>query len=81
MHRPIDRELQVSHPCGGGVEYIHRDPETRRRRPKGKSRIRDSKIWPRVLRDWDPKMIALERASSNCKRQTRPLVREDAPNQ
>jgi hypothetical protein len=28
-----------------------------------------------------PKMTALARASSNCKRQTRPFVRESAPNQ
>jgi hypothetical protein len=36
----------------------------------------------RVLRDSDPKMTALARASSNCKqRQTRPLVREVAPTQ
>jgi hypothetical protein len=25
--------------CGGGVEYLHRDPASRRRRRKGKSRI------------------------------------------
>jgi hypothetical protein len=31
-------------PCGGGVEYLHRDPASRRRRRKGKSRIWDSKI-------------------------------------
>jgi hypothetical protein len=61
-------------PCGGGVEYLHRDPASRRRRRKGKSRVWDSKIWPRVL------MTALARASSNCKRQTRPLVREGTPN-
>jgi hypothetical protein len=27
------------HPCGGGVEYLHRSPTSRRRRRKGKSRI------------------------------------------
>jgi hypothetical protein len=32
-------------PCGGGVEYFHRDPASRRRRRKGKSRVWDSKIW------------------------------------
>jgi hypothetical protein len=26
-------------PCGGGVEYLHRDPASRRRRRKGKSRV------------------------------------------
>jgi hypothetical protein len=26
-------------PCGGGFEYLHRDPASRRRRRKGKSRI------------------------------------------
>jgi hypothetical protein len=26
-------------PCGGGVEYLHRDPTSRRRRRKGKSQI------------------------------------------
>jgi hypothetical protein len=68
-------------PRGGGVEYLHHDPASRRRRRKGKSRIWESKVWPRVLRDSDPKMTALARASSNCKRQTRPLVREGVSNQ
>jgi hypothetical protein len=68
-------------PCGGGVEYLHRDPASRRRRRKGKSQIWDSKIWPRVLRDSDPKMTALARASGHFKQQTCPLVREGAPNQ
>jgi hypothetical protein len=36
-----------------GVEYLHRDPTSRRRRRKGKSQIRDSKIWSRVSRDSD----------------------------
>jgi hypothetical protein len=66
-------------PCGGGVEYLHRDPASRMRRRKGKSPIWDSKIWPRVLGDSDPKMTALARASSTYKGQTRPLVREGAP--
>jgi hypothetical protein len=48
---------------------------------KGKSRILDSKIWPRVLWDSDQKMTALARASCNCKGQTRPLIREGTPNQ
>jgi hypothetical protein len=26
-----------THPCGVGVEYLHRDPASRRRRRKGKS--------------------------------------------
>jgi hypothetical protein len=43
----------------------------------GDSRIWDSKICSWVPRDSDPRMIALARASSNCKWQTRPLVRED----
>jgi hypothetical protein len=47
------------------------------RRQKGKSRIWDSKIWSRVPRDTDPRMNALARASSNCKWQNHPLVRED----
>jgi hypothetical protein len=48
---------------------------------KGKSRIWDSKIWSRVSRDSDLRMTALAKASSNCKWQTRPLVRESAPHQ
>jgi hypothetical protein len=71
--------LIEANPCGGGVEYLHRDPASRRRRRKGKSRIWDSKIWSRVQRDLDPIMTALARASSNCKRQIHPLVRENAP--
>jgi hypothetical protein len=34
-----------SDPCGGGVEYLHRDPASRRRRRNGKSQNGDSKIW------------------------------------
>jgi hypothetical protein len=66
---------------GGGVEYLHRSSASRRRRRKWKSRIWDSKIWSRVPRDSDPRMTALARVSSKCKRQTRPLVRERAPHQ
>jgi hypothetical protein len=33
------------HPCGGGVEYLHRNPASRKRRRKGKSRIWDSKLF------------------------------------
>jgi hypothetical protein len=47
----------------------------------GESRIWDSKIWQRVPRDTDLKMTALARTSSNCIRQTRPLVREGAVHQ
>jgi hypothetical protein len=65
--------------CGGGVEYLHLDPASRRRRRKGKSHIWDSKIWSRFPKDSNPRRIVLARASSICKRQTRPLVREDAP--
>jgi hypothetical protein len=66
------------YPCGGGVEYLHRDPASRKRRRKGKSQIWDSKIWSQLPRDSDPKKTALARASSMYKRQTRPLVREGA---
>jgi hypothetical protein len=39
--------------CGGGIEYLHRDPASRRRRRKGKSQIWDSKIWSRDQKDSD----------------------------
>jgi hypothetical protein len=68
-----------SHPCEGGVEYLHRDPTSLRRRRKGKSQIWDSKIWSRVPRDSDPRKTTLARASSIYKRQIRPPVREGAP--
>jgi hypothetical protein len=68
-------------PCGGGVEYLHRSPASRRRQRKGKFRIWDSKIWSRFPRDSDPRMTALARTSSNCKRQTRTMARERAPRQ
>jgi hypothetical protein len=73
------RFLSYPIPCGGGVEYLHRDPASRRRRRKGKSQIWDSKIWSRVPRDSDPRKTALARVSSIYKRQTRPLVREGSP--
>jgi hypothetical protein len=57
------------------------NPASRIGRRKGKSRIWDSKIWPRVPRESDPKRTALAKERSNSKRQTRPLVREGAPHQ
>jgi hypothetical protein len=77
-----EKSLEVSQcnsPCGGGIEYLHRDPASRRRRRKGKSQMWDSKIWSRDPRDSDQRKIALARASSIYKSQTRPLVREGAP--
>jgi hypothetical protein len=68
-----------SYPCGGGVEYFHRDPASRRRRRKWRSQIWDIKVWSGVPRESDPTKTALARASSISKRQTRPLVREGAP--
>jgi hypothetical protein len=69
----------ISDTSGGGVEYLHRDPASRRRRRKGKSQIWDSKIWSRVPRDFDSRKTALARASSIYKRQPRPLVKEGVP--
>jgi hypothetical protein len=45
----------------------------------GESRIWHNKIWSWFALDSDPRMTALTRPSSNCKRQTRALVREGAP--
>jgi hypothetical protein len=47
---------------------------------KGSLESETVKYVPRVLRDSDQKITALARASSNYKRQTRPLVREGASN-
>jgi hypothetical protein len=47
----------------------------------GESRIRDSKVWSWVSQDSDPRMTVLARPSTNCKRQTCPLVREGATHQ
>jgi hypothetical protein len=43
----------------------------------GEARIWDSKLSSWVLRDLDLRMTALARPSSNYKRQTHPLIRED----
>jgi hypothetical protein len=58
---------------------LDHDPASRRRRRKGKSQIWVSKIWSRVPRDSYPRKIALARASSIYKRQTRLLVTEGNP--
>jgi hypothetical protein len=52
------------HQCGAGFEYLHRNPASHRRRRKGRCEIWDSKIWPRVPRDSDPRKTTLARASS-----------------
>jgi hypothetical protein len=43
----------------------------------GESRIWASKIWSRVPRSPDLRTTVLARASSNCKQQLHPLIRED----
>jgi hypothetical protein len=48
-------EQSSSSPCGGGVEYLHRNPASRRRRRKGKPRIWDSKMWSRLPQNSDPR--------------------------
>jgi hypothetical protein len=73
------RHYSWVNPCGGGVEYLHRDPASRKRWRNGKSQIWDSKIRSRVPRDSDLRKAALVRVSSMYKWQTRPLVREGAP--
>jgi hypothetical protein len=45
------------------------------------SRIWDSKMWSWIPKDSDPRMTALARTSSHCKRQTRPIVRKGTPHQ
>jgi hypothetical protein len=77
----LDLDLVYSQtcPCGGGVEYLHRDPASRRRLWKRKSQIWHSKMWSRVPRDSGPEKTALASTSIIHKRQTRPLVREGAP--
>jgi hypothetical protein len=35
----VIKESFERHPCGGGVEYLHRDPASRRKRRKGKAQI------------------------------------------
>jgi hypothetical protein len=78
VNRSVTSTVKII-PCGGGIEYHHGDPASRRRRRKGKSQIWDSKIWLRVQRDSDPRINTLANINSSCKRQTRPLVREDSP--
>jgi hypothetical protein len=50
-YKKFDFRARKSNPCGGGVEYLHRDPASCTRRRKGKSQIRDSKILSRVPRE------------------------------
>jgi hypothetical protein len=69
----------VPYPCGGGVQYLHRDPASRRRRRKGKSQSETVKYGLKSQGNSDPRKTALARASSTYKRQTRPLVGEGAP--
>jgi hypothetical protein len=55
LYHESQRDKSVKYPCGGGVEYLHRNPASRRRRRKGKSQIWDSKIWSRVSKDSEPR--------------------------
>jgi hypothetical protein len=62
--------LIIRRPCGGGVQYLHRDPASRRRRRKREVSNLRQKIWSSVPRDSDPRKAALARASSIYKRHT-----------
>jgi hypothetical protein len=62
--------IWLGHPLPGGYKYGELGCRL------GKSRIWGSKIWFRVLRDSEPRMTALAKNGSICKRQTRPLLRE-----
>jgi hypothetical protein len=63
-----DSVIREFTPCGGGIEYLHRDPASRRRRWKGKSQIWDCKIWPWVSRDWDPRQTALAKGQQHIQK-------------
>jgi hypothetical protein len=52
------KRLIQTPPCGGGDEYLHRDPASHRKQQKGKPWNWGSKIWSRVLRDSNPKMTS-----------------------
>jgi hypothetical protein len=54
-------------PCGGGFEYLHRDPASRRRRRKGTTQIWDSIRWSRVPRHSNPRKTRLARAAPYTK--------------
>jgi hypothetical protein len=66
-------------PCGWEFEYVHRGPASCRRRRKGKSQIWDTRRWSRVSRKSDQRKATMAKANSIYKIQTRPLVREGAP--
>jgi hypothetical protein len=80
-HNVVCIYIHFSARCGEGLNVSTLNPASRRRRQEEKCRIWDSKIWSQMPRDSNPKITALARASSSCKRQTRPLVRESAPHQ
>jgi hypothetical protein len=64
-------------PFGSVDEYVNRSPASPRRRRKGKSQNLEGEIWSRVPWDSDPRMTALARVSSNCKRKNRPDITPD----
>jgi hypothetical protein len=73
------RSYKREDPCGGGVEYLDRDPASRRRRRKWKSQICFIKILPtcpmfKVLSNSKRAFTSIQ-----YKRQTCPLVRKGAP--
>lgn len=55
------------------VKNLHRSLASLKMRRKGNTRIGDSRIWSRVPQNSNPRMAALARGSSSCKRQIRPI--------
>jgi hypothetical protein len=74
--------ISQSLPCGGGIKCLHRGAASRKRRQKGNPDANETvRYCHRVLRDLDLRVTALARScnSSTSKLQSRPLVREGAP--
>jgi hypothetical protein len=65
----------IDNPCGGRVEYLHRDPASGRRRRKEKSQVWESKIW---LRDYTGKgQQHVQKTVPSSRQRGRPTKKQD----
>jgi hypothetical protein len=71
----------MSTPRGGGLEYLHRSPASRKATERETNLIWEIYIWCRAMCDLDPRVTSLAKPRSTCTSNllTRSLVREGAP--
>jgi hypothetical protein len=75
------KQYVIRHPCGGGVEYLHRDPASRKRRRKGSLKSETVKYGHESYGTRTRKWLRWRGPAATVNDRPVHFVREGAPNQ